>query len=86
MPGSVSERVLEIIAGTRHLPPASFGLDSTFQEMDIDSLDGMNIVFAIEEEFDINIPDDAAAALRSVRDVVNGIEALLAQKQQAAAE
>jgi len=86
MSNSVSARVLDVIAKTRHLPIESVGLDKTFQELNIDSLDGMNIVFAIEEEFGVNIPDDAAASLRSVRDVVDGMEALLAQKQQAAAE
>ena len=86
MPDSVSARVVEVIAQTRHLAVESVGLDKTFQELNIDSLDGMNIVFAIEEEFGIEIPDDAAASLRSVRDVVDGIEELVAQKQQAAAE
>jgi acyl carrier protein len=86
MSSRVSERVLEVIAKTRHLPIESVTVNKTFQELNIDSLDGMNIVFAIEEEFGINIPDDAAASLRSVRDVVVGIEGLLAQKQQAAAE
>ena len=86
MSSRVSEQVLEVIAKTRHLPIESVTLDKTFQELNIDSLDGINIVFAIEEEFGINIPDDAAASLRSVRDVVVGIEGLLAEQQQAAAE
>ena len=85
MTKAVGERVLEVIAHTRHLPIETVTLESTFQELNIDSLDGMNIVFAIEEEFSVNVPDDAAAALRSVRDVVDGIEKLLAQKQQATA-
>lgn len=51
--------------------------DSTFAELSIDSLDGINILFAVESEFNINIPDDAAQTIRSVRDVVNGIAKLL---------
>ena len=91
MPESLSARVAAVIAKSRHLPIESVTMERTFQELNIDSLDGMNIVFAIEEEFGVNIPDDAAASLRSVRDVVDGIEALLApvplrEKEQAAAE
>ena len=51
--------------------------DSTFQELGIDSLDGINILFAVESEFNINIPDDAAQNIRSVRDVVEGIAKLI---------
>ena len=40
-------------------------------------LDGINILFAVESEFNINIPDDAARNLRSVRDVIDGIAKLL---------
>jgi len=43
----------------------------------IDSLDGINIVFALENEFNINIPDEAAKNLRSVRDAAEGIAKLL---------
>ena len=40
----------------------------------------MNILFAVEEEFDVNVPDDQVPAIRSVRDMVEGIEKLLASK------
>jgi len=53
--------------------------DSTFAELSIDSLDGINILFAVESEFNINIPDEAAQSIRSVRDVVDGIAKLLAE-------
>jgi acyl carrier protein len=48
--------------------------------MKIDSLDGINIVFAVENEFGVNVPDEAMKQLRSVRDVITGVEALLAAK------
>ncbi|HEX6895148.1 MAG TPA: acyl carrier protein [Bryobacteraceae bacterium] len=75
----LTERVKGIIASTQHLPPEKVTADSTFQELGIDSLDGINILFAVESEFNINIPDDAAQTIRSVRDVVDGIAKLLEQ-------
>ena len=74
------ERVLTIIAKTRHIPVETVTLDKTFEELQMDSLDAINIVFEIEEEFKIAITNEQMASLRSVRDVVEGIDKLLAAK------
>ncbi|HEV2691008.1 MAG TPA: acyl carrier protein [Bryobacteraceae bacterium] len=73
----LTERVSKIIASAQHLPPEKITPDSTFAELGIDSLDGINILFAVESEFNVNIPDDAAQNIRSVRDVIDGIAKLL---------
>jgi acyl carrier protein len=73
----LTERVRGVIAATQHLAKEKITADSTFQELGIDSLDGINILFAVESEFNVNIPDDAAQNIRSVRDVVDGIAKLL---------
>ncbi len=56
----LTERVRGIIAAAQHVPVEKIAADSTFEELGIDSLDGINILFAVESEFNINIPDDAA--------------------------
>ena len=73
----LTERVRGIIAAAQHMPVEKITADSTFAELGIDSLDGINILFAVESEFNINIPDDAAQQIRSVRDVIDGIAKLL---------
>ncbi|HTC86972.1 MAG TPA: phosphopantetheine-binding protein [Bryobacteraceae bacterium] len=73
----LTARVRAVIARTQHLPQEKITADSTFLELGIDSLDGINILFAVESEFNINIPDEAAQNLRSVRDVIDGIAKLL---------
>jgi acyl carrier protein len=78
----LTDRVRGIIAASQHLPQEKVAADSTFEELGIDSLDGINILFAVESEFNINIPDDAAQNIRSVRDVVDGIAKLLDQDQE----
>ena len=75
----LTERVRRIIATAQHLPEEKVTADSTFAELNIDSLDGINILFAVESEFNINIPDEAARSIRSVRDVIDGIAKLLAE-------
>lgn len=82
MPDDLSQRVISIIAATQHIPPESISLDSTFEELKIDSLDGINILFAVEGEFNIDIPDDAANEIKTVRAMVDGIGKLLATKEQ----
>ena len=78
MPDDVMSRVIRIIAETQRIPAEGIKPESTFEELKIDSLDGINIVFGIENEFNISIPDDAAKSLRSVRDVAEGVEKLIA--------
>ena len=56
-------RVTGTIARTQHLPAERVTLASTFEELKIDSLDMINILFALESEFNIVIPDDQARAI-----------------------
>jgi acyl carrier protein len=86
MPAELAARVIQVIAKTQHLPAESITIDQTFAELKFDSLDGMNILFAIETEFDISIPDDQAVKIKSVREMVDGIERLVAAKGAAAVQ
>jgi acyl carrier protein len=77
-------QVMRVIARSQRIPLESINLDSTFEELKIDSLDGINIVFELEKEFDIEIPDEGVQNLRSVRETVEGVRQLLQAKPQAA--
>jgi acyl carrier protein len=72
--------VIAVIAKTQHLDASIITLDSKFEDLGIDSLDGINILFGLENEFDIAIPDDAAKQIRAVGDCVEGVAKLLAAK------
>src|SRR4029077_10088307 len=73
-------RVTGVIAKAQKIPPETVTIDKSFEELKIDSLDGINILFALEGEFDVDSPDDEARGMRTVRDRVEGIEKLLAAK------
>jgi acyl carrier protein len=73
-------RVADVIAKTQKIPVETVTVDKTFAELKIDSLDGINILFALESEFNLDIPDEAARQIRSVREMVEGIDKLLAAK------
>ena len=75
----LTQRILRIIAETQRKDPAQVTIDSSFEELGIDSMDGVNIVFALENEFNINIPDEDVKTIRSVRDMVEGVRKLVEQ-------
>jgi acyl carrier protein len=77
MPDDLSKRVTSVIAATQHIAVDKITEESTFQELGIDSLDGINILFALENEFNINIPDDEAQTIRTVHDAIEGVRKLL---------
>jgi acyl carrier protein len=74
------EKIRNLTAKTQRLPLERVTLDSTFEELGMDSMDGVNLLFAVEGEFDINIPDDQAREIRNVYQMVEGVEALLKAK------
>ena len=77
MPDDLIQRVISCIAETQHIPPEKISIESTFEELGIDSLDGINILFALENEFDIDIPDEAAQKIHSIREMVEGVGKLI---------
>jgi acyl carrier protein len=70
---NIEQTVIRIIAQENHLEPGSVTLDSTFEELGIDSLDGVNILFALETEMNMSIPDTVARNMTSVRQVVDSL-------------
>ena len=73
-------RIRTVIANSQKLPIDKVTIDSTFQELGIDSMDAVNILFGLESEFDINIPDEEAKDIRTIRQMAEGVEKLIAAK------
>ncbi|MET0396802.1 MAG: acyl carrier protein [Longimicrobiaceae bacterium] len=73
----VAEGVMATVAKSQRIPRESISPTSTFEELGIDSLGGISIMFDLETEFGITIPEDSVPALRTVQDLVDGVEALL---------
>lgn len=77
---NVADRVIRVISEYRHSAPGIVRPDSTFAELGIDSLDGLQLIFALEEEFNLNIPDDVARGFTSVQQAVDAILGELGRK------
>ena len=74
----IANRCIDIIAKSKSISPDTITLASTFDELNVDSLDKINISFEVEEAFNIEIPDEALSTLRTVGDMVAGVTKLTA--------
>lgn len=72
----IANRCIDIIAKSKGISADAITLASTFDELNIDSLDKINISFEVEEAFNIEIPDEALSTLRTVGDMVEGVTKL----------
>ncbi len=73
----LAHKVIGIIAAVKQIGPESVRADSTFEELGVDSLDRINILFELENEFDIDVPDDEARSITSVQGIVDRLGAYL---------
>lgn len=66
------EKMKEIIADQLGVSEDEVTLEASFKEdLDADSLDLFELVMALEEEYDVEIPSDDLAELNTVGDVIN---------------
>jgi acyl carrier protein len=80
MSDDLIQRVLGAIAKSKRIPPEAVTIDSDFAQLNIDSMDAVEILFELENEFEIVIPDDEARSVRNVRQMCEGVERLVAAK------
>lgn len=72
----LEKRIIDVIARTQKIAADTITLDHTLEELGIDSFDGINLLFALEDEFNITLPDEAKE-LKTVRDVVKALALFL---------
>jgi acyl carrier protein len=80
MSDDLIQRVLKVIATSKRIPLETVTVDSEFEQLTIDSMDAVEILFALENEFDISIPDDEVRSVRNVRQMCEGVAKLVAAK------
>ena len=71
----VFARLRAILADQLGIEPEEVKMESTFESLNADSLDIVELVMAIEQEWDMEVPDEAAEAIKTVGDAVNYIVA-----------
>ena len=83
---SIEDQVIVILAEQAMIEPQDVTLDSTLEELGIDSMGIVEVIFAIEETFDVTVPFNANTPAESdfdvttVRSIVDGVARLKAEQ------
>ena len=77
MADQIFERVQAVLVKHQQISPENVTVNSTFDELGIDSLDRINLLFAVEEEFGISIATEDVKNVHSVREICQSIERIM---------
>jgi acyl carrier protein len=83
------ERVQAILERKYSLAPETITPQSTLESLGLDSLDLIELLFDVEDEFNIRVPQDGGAALKTatIQDIIDSVQKMLADTgAQTAAE
>jgi acyl carrier protein len=71
--GALEQRILDVVRGEKTLPDVPLTPETRLADLGIDSLDALNILFALEEAFGITIPDEVSRQIRTLGDLTAAI-------------
>ena len=81
---NTEQTIFDIIAKTCSVPRERITLDATLKDMDVHSLDAVQMLFEIEDKYDISVPErEDKYSAGTVRDLIDGVDRLLAVKAAA---
>ena len=76
----VASTVIAAIAKVKRMPEEKITPESRFEELGVDSLDSIEILFELEEAFDLSVEDEAVQGMESVGQVIEAIEEAKAER------
>jgi acyl carrier protein len=75
----IAQQLVAIVRQEKDIPETLLTPETALADAGIDSLDSLTILFAIEEQFHISIPDELARAMKTFGDMIDIVENLTAQ-------
>ena len=76
---NLQETVFEIITQELSLPTATFSLETPLEELGVDSMKAITILYELEDRLDIEIPNEVFDSIRNVGDIVQQLQRLTAK-------
>ncbi|MEM1277246.1 MAG: acyl carrier protein [Pseudomonadota bacterium] len=89
MSDEVTAKIIEIIAEQAMVDPQDIAVDRSLEDLGLDSLSLVEVVFGIEEAFDVSVPfnandpSDSDFDITNVQAIVDGVKKLIADKESA---
>lgn len=80
---AMQEKIIEAVAKVAKRKTSEVRLDSSFEQLGMDSLDRVCLLFELEQAFDISIPEEAVQDIQTVQDVVSRLGKHLAGQSPA---
>jgi acyl carrier protein len=76
---SIAQRVIAAIARSKRVDADSIRPETTFEALGMDSLDAIELLFELEEEFDLTVEDEAVQGKETVDQVIQAVREALAE-------
>ena len=82
----IFQHLVQAIVTNTNIPKEDIAINSTFEELGMDSLDSMSVITNLENIYNIILPNEAVMKIRTVLDAVNALEEHVSQNQVYAKE
>jgi len=80
MEEEIYNKVVALIAANNHISPETITIDSSFEDLAMDSLDGLTLINDLENEYNITLPNEEAVKIKTVRQAVNTLNKIITQQ------
>ena len=76
------DEIIQIIADEMEIPSENISLDTTLEQLEIDSLRAMILLHDFEDRYDIDFPTEAIADLHTIGDITSKLEQIIAGEEE----
>ncbi|MEN9745418.1 MAG: hypothetical protein RL640_1256 [Bacteroidota bacterium] len=73
MSETVFEKMATLLSSKKGINKELISIDSSFEELGLDSLDSIELIADLEEEFNVNIPNTELQGIKTIRQAVDGL-------------
>lgn len=73
----VFEKIKELIATKKGVPPESIHITQSFEELGLDSLDSVELISDLEDHFQVNIPNQEVLQIKTIQEAADSLSKLI---------
>ena len=80
MKKEIEQTIKDFIAEQKSIPSHEITLTSSLDELGIDSLDAVSLIFEIEDAYSVEVSNEALMSLKTIQDIVDNVDILIQEK------
>ena len=70
----IFEKIADLLSSKKGVNKELINIDSSFEELGLDSLDAVELIADLEDEFNVTIPNIELQNIKSIKQAVNGLQ------------